>query len=84
MTAFFSLSPPARRSGDDLIAENYFFNGKKKKEEQNKKTLTLITRLILGTGGGCYTYHANRGSAQSRMGATLVEKHFCSPAFIIH
>lgn len=82
MTAFFSLSPPAGRSGDDLIAENYFFNGKK--EEQNKKTLTLITRLILGTGGGCYTYHANRGSAQSRMGATLVEKHLCSPAFIIH
>lgn len=84
MTAFFSLSPPAGRSGDDLIAENFFFFNGKKKEEQNKKTLTLITRLILGTGGGCYTYHANRGSAQSRMGATLVEKHFCSPAFIIH
>lgn len=82
MTAFFSLSPPPGRSGDDLIAENSFFNGKKK--EQNKKTLTLIMRLILGTGGGFYTYHANRGSTQSRMGATLVEKHFCSPAFIIH
>lgn len=34
MTAFFSLSPPAGRSGDDLIAENYFFNGKKRRTKQ--------------------------------------------------
>lgn len=36
MTAFFSLSPPARRSGDDLIAENYFFNGKKKRRTKQE------------------------------------------------
>lgn len=36
MTAFFSLSPPAGRSGDDLIAENYFFNGKKKRRTKQE------------------------------------------------